>query len=143
MVAHKDRAQDVKDLVEHVKKDDEELVESHRQVYRPWGYYDSIDNGPRHQVKRIQVKPGAKLSLQLHYHRSEHWVVVSGTALVTCGDKQQILTENQSIYIPYGVTHRIENPGKVPLDIIEVQSGAYLGEDDIVRFEDVYGREEE
>ena len=143
LIAHKDRAQDVKRLVERVRKGNEELVESYRQVYRPWGFYDSIDNGPRHQVKRIQVKPGAKLSLQMHYHRSEHWVVVSGTALVTCGDKQQILSENQSIYIPYGVSHRIENPGKVPLDIIEVQSGAYLGEDDIVRFEDVYGRDEE
>jgi mannose-1-phosphate guanylyltransferase/mannose-6-phosphate isomerase len=109
-------------------------------VHRPWGWYDSIDNGPRHQVKRIMVKPGASLSLQMHHHRAEHWIVVSGTAEVTNGDKVILLAENQSTYIPLGQTHRLANPGKVPLEIIEVQSGSYLGEDDIVRFEDTYGR---
>ena len=112
----------------------------HRQVHRPWGWYDSIDSGPRFQVKRIMVKPGASLSLQMHHHRAEHWIVVTGTAEVTNGDKVILLTENQSTYIPLGQTHRLANPGKVPLEIIEVQSGSYLGEDDIVRFEDTYGR---
>ena len=112
----------------------------HRQVHRPWGWYDSIDSGPRFQVKRIMVKPGASLSLQKHHHRAEHWIVVSGTAEVTNGDKVILLTENQSTYIPLGQVHRLANPGKVPLEIIEVQSGSYLGEDDIVRFEDSYGR---
>ena len=112
----------------------------HRKVHRPWGWYDSIDAGPRFQVKRIMVKPGASLSLQMHHHRAEHWIVVSGTAEVTNGDKVVMLTENQSTYIPLGQTHRLANPGKVPLEIIEVQSGSYLGEDDIVRFEDTYGR---
>ena len=112
----------------------------HRKVHRPWGWYDGIDEGPRHQVKRIQVKPGASLSLQMHHHRAEHWIVVSGTAEVTNGEKVILLTENQSTYIPLGQTHRLANPGKVPLEIIEVQSGSYLGEDDIVRFEDTYGR---
>ena len=112
----------------------------HRQVNRPWGWYDGIDAGARFQVKRIMVKPGASLSLQMHHHRAEHWIVVSGTAEVTNGDKVIMLTENQSTYIPLGTTHRLANPGKVPLEIIEVQSGSYLGEDDIVRFEDTYGR---
>ncbi|MEY3381384.1 MAG: hypothetical protein RL468_1982, partial [Pseudomonadota bacterium] len=112
----------------------------HRRVARPWGWYDSIDMGPRHQVKHITVKPGASLSLQMHHHRAEHWVVVSGTAEVTNGDQVMMLSENQSTYIPIGQTHRLANPGKVPLEMIEVQSGGYLGEDDIVRFEDTYGR---
>jgi mannose-1-phosphate guanylyltransferase/mannose-1-phosphate guanylyltransferase/mannose-6-phosphate isomerase len=109
-------------------------------VYRPWGWYESIDEGERFQVKRIMVKPGAKLSLQMHHHRAEHWVVVSGTAVVTRDGSDEVLTENQSTYIPIGVKHRLENPGKLPLHLIEVQSGGYLGEDDIVRFEDTYGR---
>jgi mannose-1-phosphate guanylyltransferase/mannose-6-phosphate isomerase len=112
----------------------------HRKVHRPWGWYDSIDAGPRFQVKRIMVKPGASLSLQMHHHRAEHWIVVSGTAEITNGDKVLMLSENQSTYIPLGEKHRLANPGKVPLEIIEVQSGSYLGEDDIVRFEDTYGR---
>ena len=112
----------------------------HRKVYRPWGAYDSIDQGDRFQVKRISVKPGGTLSLQMHHHRAEHWIVVSGTAKVTRGDDEIILAENQSAYIPLGVVHRLENPGKIPLELIEVQSGNYLGEDDIVRFEDKYGR---
>jgi mannose-1-phosphate guanylyltransferase/mannose-6-phosphate isomerase len=112
----------------------------HRKVHRPWGWYDSIDAGPRFQVKRIMVKPGASLSLQMHHHRAEHWIVVQGTAEVTCGDKKLMLSENQSTYIPLGEVHRLTNPGKVPLEIIEVQSGSYLGEDDIVRLEDTYGR---
>ena len=112
----------------------------HREVYRPWGKYDSIDNGDGYQVKRITVKPGAKLSVQMHHHRAEHWIVVSGTAKVTNGDKTFFLSENESTYIPVGVIHALENPGKVKLELIEVQSGSYLGEDDIVRFEDIYGR---
>jgi len=112
----------------------------HRKVHRPWGWYDSVDAGPRFQVKRIMVNPGATLSLQMHHHRAEHWIVVQGTAEVTCGERKMILTENQSTYIPLGETHRLANPGKLPLEIIEVQSGSYLGEDDIVRFEDTYGR---
>jgi mannose-1-phosphate guanylyltransferase/mannose-6-phosphate isomerase len=109
-------------------------------VYRPWGHYEGIDSGDRFQVKRITVKPGEKLSLQMHHHRAEHWVVVSGTARVTCGEKVSLLSENESTYIPIGMNHRLENPGKLPLHIIEVQSGSYLGEDDIVRFEDIYQR---
>jgi mannose-1-phosphate guanylyltransferase len=109
-------------------------------VFRPWGSYDSVDSGGRFQVKRIKVKPGAKLSLQMHHHRAEHWVVVSGTALVRLGNETKLVTENESVYIPVGMTHALENPGKVPLHLIEVQSGSYLGEDDIVRFEDLYGR---
>jgi mannose-1-phosphate guanylyltransferase/mannose-6-phosphate isomerase len=112
----------------------------HAVVNRPWGSYESVDSGSRFQVKRIVVKPGAKLSLQMHHHRAEHWVVVSGTALVTCDDRQFLLPENESTFIPQGAQHRLENPGKVPLHLIEVQSGGYLGEDDIVRFEDNYGR---
>ena len=109
-------------------------------MYRPWGKYDSIDNGKRYQVKRITVNPGEKLSIQMHHHRAEHWIVVSGTAKVTNGDKTFLVTENESTYIPIGVIHALENPGRMPLEMIEVQSGSYLGEDDIVRFEDRYGR---
>ena len=140
LVADRERSQDVKKIVAQLgaaRRDEQNL---HRKVHRPWGWYDSIDHGPRHQVKRILVKPGASLSLQMHHHRAEHWIVVSGTAEVTNGDKVIMLTENQSTYIPLGQTHRLANPGKVPLEIIEVQSGSYLGEDDIVRFEDTYGR---
>ena len=140
LVAHKNSAQDVKKIVDKLKAQKRTEVDLHREVFRPWGSYDSVDHGDRYQVKRITVKPGAKLSLQMHHHRAEHWIVVKGTALVTRGDEQLLLSENQSTYIPLGVTHRLENPGKTDLEIIEVQSGAYLGEDDIVRFEDVYGR---
>jgi mannose-1-phosphate guanylyltransferase/mannose-6-phosphate isomerase len=140
MVADRSRSQDVKKIVQSLDKGQRNEHSLHRKVHRPWGWYDSIDNGPRHQVKRIMVKPGASLSLQMHHHRAEHWIVVSGTAEVTNGDKVLILSENQSTYIPLGQTHRLANPGKVPLEIIEVQSGSYLGEDDIVRFEDTYGR---
>jgi mannose-1-phosphate guanylyltransferase/mannose-6-phosphate isomerase len=141
MVADRSRSQDVKKIVQSLDKGQRNEHTLHRKVHRPWGWYDSIDNGPRHQVKRIMVKPGASLSLQMHHHRAEHWIVVSGTAEVTNGDKVLILSENQSTYIPLGQTHRLANPGKVPLEIIEVQSGSYLGEDDIVRFEDTYGRQ--
>ena len=140
VVAHKDSVQDVKVVAQQLKAESRTEWESHREVYRPWGKYDSIDNGERYQVKRITVKPGAKLSVQMHHHRAEHWVVVSGIAKVTNGDKTFILSENESTYIPVGVIHALENPGKVSLEIIEVQSGSYLGEDDIVRFEDIYGR---
>jgi mannose-1-phosphate guanylyltransferase/mannose-6-phosphate isomerase len=112
----------------------------HRLVHRPWGTYECIDKAARYQVKRITVKPGATLSSQMHHHRAEHWVVVKGTAKITCGDEVVLLSENQSTYIPLGVTHRLENPGRIPLELIEVQSGSYLGEDDIVRYEDKYGR---
>jgi mannose-1-phosphate guanylyltransferase/mannose-6-phosphate isomerase len=141
LVAPKDRVQDVKKLVERLRSSGRHEHVLHREVYRPWGSYDSIDFGHRFQVKRLTIKPGAKLSLQLHHHRAEHWVVVSGTARITCGDREFLLEENQSTYIPIGVRHCIENPGKIPLHIIEVQSGSYLGEDDIVRFEDRYGRQ--
>ncbi len=140
VVAHKDSVQKLKTVAERLKSESRTEWEQHREVYRPWGKYDSIDIGERYQAKRITVKPGAKLSVQLHLHRAEHWVVVSGTAKVTNGDKTFILSENESTYIPVGVIHALENPGKVPLEMIEVQSGSYLGEDDIVRFEDVYGR---
>lgn len=140
MVGHRDRVQDVKTVVNQIKQAGRSEAAAHRKVYRPWGAYDSIDNGDRFQVKRITVKPGASLSLQMHHHRAEHWIVVSGTAEVTRGDEVILLTENQSTYIPLGVTHRLRNPGKLPLELIEVQSGGYLGEDDIVRFEDTYGR---
>ncbi|WP_329846617.1 mannose-1-phosphate guanylyltransferase/mannose-6-phosphate isomerase [Stenotrophomonas hibiscicola] len=139
-VGHKDRVQDVKEIVGQIKRNGRSEAAAHRKVYRPWGAYDSIDNGARFQVKRITVKPGATLSLQMHHHRAEHWIVVSGTAEVTRGDEVILLSENQSTYIPLGVTHRLKNPGKLPLELIEVQSGSYLGEDDIVRFEDSYGR---
>ncbi len=140
LVASRDRSQDVKKIVAQLGAEQRDEQALHRKVHRPWGWYDSIDAGPRFQVKRIMVKPGASLSLQMHHHRAEHWVVVSGTAEVTNGDKVVMLTENQSTYIPLGQVHRLANPGKVPLEIIEVQSGSYLGEDDIVRFEDTYGR---
>jgi mannose-1-phosphate guanylyltransferase/mannose-6-phosphate isomerase len=140
MVARKDSTQDVKKIVARLKADSRPQVFAHRKVHRPWGCYDSIDNGGRFQVKHIEVKPGGTLSLQMHHHRAEHWVVVRGTAKVTRGDETFLLTENQSTYIPLGVTHRLENPGKMTLEMIEVQSGSYLGEDDIVRFEDTYGR---
>lgn len=142
MVARKDHAQHVKEVVARLKRDGRKECLNHRKVYRPWGSYDGIDCGTRFQVKRIIVNPGAALSLQLHHHRAEHWVVVRGTAKISRGDEVFLLTENQSTYIPLGVKHRLENPGKLPLEIIEVQSGAYLGEDDIVRFEDAYGRSE-
>jgi mannose-1-phosphate guanylyltransferase/mannose-6-phosphate isomerase len=141
LVAPKERVQDVKKLVYRLKELGRYEHSLHREVFRPWGSYDSIESGPRFQVKRLKVKPGATLSLQMHHHRAEHWIVVSGTARITRGDEVFLLEENQSTYIPIGVKHRIENPGKIPLHIIEVQSGAYLGEDDIVRFEDKYGRQ--
>ena len=141
LVARKDKVQEVKQVVARLKQEQRSQAVLHREVHRPWGSYDSVDNGGRHQVKRIKVKPGAALSLQMHHHRAEHWIVVSGTAKVTRGDEVLLLCENQSTYIPLGVKHRLENPGKVPLELIEVQSGSYLGEDDIVRFEDAYGRQ--
>lgn len=140
MVAPKDRVQDVKKLVDELNKAGRSEQINHREVYRPWGKYDSIDNGARYQVKRITVNPGDKLSIQMHHHRAEHWIVVSGTAKVTLDGEIKLLTENQSVYIPLGAVHSLENPGKIPLELIEVQSGAYLGEDDIVRFSDIYGR---
>ncbi|WP_430447033.1 MAG: mannose-1-phosphate guanylyltransferase/mannose-6-phosphate isomerase [Pseudomonas piscis] len=140
LVAHKDHVQNVKRIVDTLVAEGRGESIDHREVYRPWGVYDSIDNGSRYQVKRITVKPGAKLSLQMHHHRAEHWIVVSGTARVTNGEKTYLVTENQSTYIPVGQVHTLENPGVIPLELIEVQSGSYLGEDDIVRFEDVYGR---
>lgn len=140
LVAHKDHVQDVKKIVGQLNSAKRSECINHREVYRPWGKYDSIDNGDRYQVKRITVKPGAKLSLQMHHHRAEHWVVVSGTAKVTNGDKTYLVGENQSTFIPLGEVHTLENPGVIPLELIEVQSGSYLGEDDIVRFEDRYGR---
>jgi mannose-1-phosphate guanylyltransferase/mannose-6-phosphate isomerase len=140
LVAARDRVQDVKKIVERLKREQRGEALLHRRVNRPWGSYEGVDLGERFQVKRITVKPCAKLSLQLHHHRAEHWVVVQGTARVTCGDQVRIVSENESTFIPLGVSHRLENPGKVPLEIIEVQSGSYLGEDDIVRIEDQYGR---
>ena len=140
LVADRQHSQEVKKLVNRLDKGSRTEHTLHRKVHRPWGWYDSVDSGPRFQVKRIMVNPGATLSLQMHHHRAEHWIVVQGTAEVTCGDRKIILTENQSTYIPLGETHRLANPGKLPLEIIEVQSGSYLGEDDIVRFEDTYGR---
>ncbi len=140
LVAHKDKAQDVKKVVETLKARGRTEAELHREVFRPWGAYDSIDNGERYQVKRITVKPGARLSLQMHHHRAEHWVVVKGTAQITIGDEVKLVSENQSVYIPVGVKHCLENPGKVAIELIEIQSGSYLGEDDIVRFDDKYGR---
>ncbi|GLQ49245.1 mannose-1-phosphate guanylyltransferase/mannose-6-phosphate isomerase [Dyella flava] len=140
LVAHRDAAQDVKKVVDQLKASGRTEHSFHRVVHRPWGSYDSLEAGSRFQVKRIVVKPGASLSLQKHHHRAEHWIVVSGTAEVTCDDKVFLMTENQSTYIPLGSVHRLSNPGKVPLELIEVQSGSYLGEDDIVRFDDVYGR---
>ena len=141
LVAPRDRVQDVKQLVAKLKEQGRYESALHREVFRPWGSYDSIDTGDRFQVKRLIVKPRASMSLQMHHHRAEHWIVVSGTARITRGEETFLLGENESTYIPLGTKHRIENPGKVTLEIIEVQSGSYLGEDDIVRFEDVYGRE--
>jgi len=140
LVAHKDKTQDVKKIVDSLKKQGRTESSIHRKVFRPWGSYDGVDAGERFQVKRIVVKPGGILSLQMHHHRAEHWIVVSGTAKITKGDETFLLSENESTFIPLGTTHRLENPGRVPLEMIEVQSGSYLGEDDIVRFEDVYGR---
>jgi mannose-1-phosphate guanylyltransferase/mannose-6-phosphate isomerase len=140
LVADKTRSQDVKHIVIQLQKTKREEHTLHRKVHRPWGWYDSIDEGGRFKVKRIQVKPGASLSLQKHHHRAEHWIVVTGSAEITIGDKVLTLTENQSTYIPLGEVHRLGNPGSSPLEIIEVQSGSYLGEDDIVRLEDGYGR---
>lgn len=140
LVAHKDKAEEVKQAVVALERQGLSQAVMHRKVARPWGWYDSVDAGERFQVKRISVKPGASLSLQMHHHRAEHWIVVRGTARVVRGDDELILAENQSVYIPLGVKHRLENPGKTDLEIIEVQSGSYLGEDDIVRFEDKYGR---
>ncbi|RXZ36966.1 mannose-1-phosphate guanylyltransferase/mannose-6-phosphate isomerase [Oxalobacteraceae bacterium CAVE-383] len=141
MVVHKDQVQHVKKIVAELKQSGRTEHVTHTHVYRPWGSYEGIDLGERFQVKRITVKPGGKLSLQMHHHRAEHWVVVSGTAMVTCGEEEKLLVENESVYIPIGSKHRLENPGKMPLHLIEVQSGAYLGEDDIVRFEDIYKRD--
>jgi mannose-1-phosphate guanylyltransferase / mannose-6-phosphate isomerase len=141
LVADRSRVQDVKKVVNRIRSEQGPEAANHRKVHRPWGHYDSVDTGERFQVKRIVVKPGARLSLQMHHHRAEHWIVVRGTALVTRGEERFIVSENESAYIPLGVTHRLENPGKMPLEIIEVQSGSYLGEDDIVRFDDTYGRQ--
>lgn len=140
LVAAKDKVQDIKKVVQQLKEAGRTEHKIHREVYRPWGKYDSIDNGERYQVKRITVKPGEKLSIQMHHHRAEHWIVVSGTANVTIDGNDRLLSENESVYIPLGVVHALENPGKIPLELIEVQSGSYLGEDDIVRFSDRYGR---
>jgi mannose-1-phosphate guanylyltransferase len=140
LVAHRDRAQEIKAIVGQLEKSGAPESKAHRRIYRPWGHYDGIVEGDRWQVKKIQVKPGAALSLQMHHHRAEHWVVVRGTALVEKDGVEEMVGENQSTYIPLGARHRLINPGKIPVEMIEVQSGAYLGEDDIVRFEDRYGR---
>ncbi len=140
LVAKQDRVQDIKKVVGELQTRGREECKVHREIHRPWGKYDSVDFGDRYQVKRITVKAGEKLSVQMHHHRAEHWIVVSGTARIRCGDQERLLTENQSAYIPVGEVHYLENPGKIPLELIEVQSGSYLGEDDIVRFEDRYGR---
>jgi len=140
-VAHRGHAERVKDVVAHLTQSEVPQAAVHRRVARPWGWYDSIDTGERFQVKRIGVKPGASLSLQKHHHRAEHWIVVKGTAEVTRGQEVFLVSENQSTYIPIGEVHRLHNPGKLELEMIEVQSGSYLGEDDIVRLEDRYGRQ--
>ena len=140
LVSDADRVQEVKKIVELLSESDRDEVFTHTRVYRPWGSYESLVNAERFQVKRIIVNPGAQLSLQMHHHRAEHWIVVKGTARVTCGEKEFNLSEDESTYIPLGTKHRLANPGVIPLEIIEVQSGSYLGEDDIVRYEDVYGR---
>jgi mannose-1-phosphate guanylyltransferase/mannose-6-phosphate isomerase len=142
LVAHKDRVQDIKLIVNQLKAQQRPEARLHRKVYRPWGSYECIDKEERFQVKRIMVNPGATLSLQMHHHRAEHWIVVKGTARILRGDEVFLLSENQSTYISLGTRHRIENPGRIPLELIEVQSGSYLGEDDIVRFDDVYGRQD-
>ncbi|MDA8164023.1 MAG: cupin domain-containing protein, partial [Desulfobacteraceae bacterium] len=141
LVAARDRVQEVKAIVNRLKAANREECSAHRKVYRPWGSYEAVDVAERFQVKRIVVKPGALLSEQMHHHRAEHWIVVRGTARVTKGAETILLSENQSTYIPIGAKHRLENPGRIPLELIEVQSGSYLGEDDIVRFNDAYGRE--
>ena len=140
LVMDKNNSQDVKKIVKRIKTEGRQEHMYHTTVHRPWGTYQTVDLGGRHQVKRIMVKPGEKLSVQMHHHRAEHWVVVSGTAKVQNGDREILLTENESTYIPVGVVHALENPGKIPLELVEVQSGSYLGEDDIVRFSDRYGR---
>jgi mannose-1-phosphate guanylyltransferase/mannose-1-phosphate guanylyltransferase/mannose-6-phosphate isomerase len=140
MIAAKDRVQDVKFIVDQLKSQKRSEAQLHRKVYRPWGHYDLVDAGERHQTKRIVVKPGAKLSVQKHHHRAEHWVVVRGTAMVIKNGESVLVTENESIYIPLGAVHSLENPGVIALEMVEVQSGSYLGEDDIVRFQDQYGR---
>ncbi|WP_110915647.1 mannose-1-phosphate guanyltransferase [Enterobacter roggenkampii] len=140
LIADRNAVQDVKKIVESIKADGRHEHHTHREVYRPWGKYDSIDTGSRYQVKRLTVKPGEGISLQMHHHRAEHWIVVAGTAQVTINEQTKLLGENESIYIPVGATHCLENPGKIPLELIEVRSGSYLGEDDIVRFADRYGR---
>lgn len=140
LVASKAHIQGVKNIVAKLQSYGRSEVDLHREVFRPWGKYDSVDHGNRYQVKHITVKPGAKLSVQMHHHRAEHWVVVSGSALVRNGDSEFLVTENESTFIPVGTVHSLENPGKIPLELIEVQSGSYLGEDDIVRLEDKYGR---
>ncbi|EBD3071949.1 cupin domain-containing protein, partial [Salmonella enterica] len=140
LVANTNCVQDVKKIVEKIKLENRHEHITHREVYRPWGKYDSIDFGERYQVKRITVKPGEGISEQQHYHRAEHWIIVAGTAKITIKGEVKILTENESVYIPVGVKHCLENPGKIALELIEVRSGAYLGEDDIVRFSDKYGR---
>jgi mannose-1-phosphate guanylyltransferase/mannose-6-phosphate isomerase len=141
LVAHRDKVQDIKKVVDKLGGDNRREVNLHKQVYRPWGAYKGIDEAERFQVKHITVNPGSTLSLQLHHHRAEHWIVVKGTAKVTRGDEEFVVSENESTYIPLGMKHRLENIGKIPLDLIEVQTGSYLGEDDIVRFDDVYGRD--
>ena len=140
LVTTHDRAQDVKEIVSELDETERSESEVHARVNRPWGSYEQVAHGKRFQVKEIIVKPGEKLSLQMHHHRAEHWIVVEGTALITRGEEESMLTENQSTYIPVGTTHRLENPGEIDLILIEVQSGSYLGEDDIVRFDDIYGR---
>jgi mannose-1-phosphate guanylyltransferase/mannose-6-phosphate isomerase len=142
IVVARDKAEQVKAAVDQLKSQNRREAIEHRRIFRPWGYYHSVDSGARYQVKRIVVKPGAQLSLQKHFHRAEHWVVVKGTAEVTNGKDIRIIHENESIYIPMGNIHRLKNPGKIPLELIEVQVGSYLGEDDIVRFKDEYGRGE-
>jgi mannose-1-phosphate guanylyltransferase/mannose-6-phosphate isomerase len=142
LVASKDRVYQIKSIIDQLKLANRKELNMHSRVYRPWGYYQHIDLGERFQVKRIMVKPNEKTSTQIHYHRSEHWVIVEGIAKVTRGDETILIHENESVYLPMGMKHRIENPGKIPLHLIEVQSGSYLGEDDIVRIEDVYGRAE-
>ena len=140
MVAPRERVGEVKQIVAQLKASERNEHQVHREVYRPWGQYDSIDHGDRYQVKRITVKPGQKLSVQMHHHRAEHWIVVKGTARVTLDGQDRLLTENESIYLPVGSVHALENPGRIPLELIEVQVGSYLGEDDIVRLQDRYGR---
>jgi mannose-1-phosphate guanylyltransferase/mannose-6-phosphate isomerase len=140
LVTTRDKSENVKALVEQLKAENRREAIEHRRIFRPWGFYQSVDSGTRYQVKRIVVKPGARLSLQKHFHRAEHWVVVRGTAEVTLNEEHRMIHENESIYVPIGSTHRLVNPGKIPLELIEVQVGSYLGEDDIVRLEDVYAR---